>query len=534
VLEELGWTFLSELAPIPHPDRRVGGVIVYDPLDEQAIPDGAVVLAVGVTAGPALRDVVAAIGEHGASALVLREPILIDDATAMLAQEQGVAMLGLTRGASWTQLSAMVSSLVAEQDPGQAGDEIGGLPTGDLFSLANAIAALLDAPVTIEDRNSRVLAFSARQDRADRPRIETILERQVPERYARRLTDGGFFKRLYASEEPVYIELDPGGQEIKMRCAIAVRAGGEILGSIWAVVPAELNAERTNAMKDAAKVVALELLRVRAGADVERRLRADLLSTALEGADGAPHALERLGLLDEPVVVLAAAVADPDEGPDHAGDRKARRQRIADAIAMHLAAVHPNASSTLLGGRIFGLLPVRSEELGELQAVRLANGFLARIGRETTVHIGVGRVARGPRGVVESREGAERALRVRTEQGGAGPRVARFSDVHIEAMLLELRDRMRAAGEQPTGPIARLLEHDKQHDSQLLETLSVWLDALGDVGSAANTLHVHPNTLRYRLRRISEVGGLDLGDPEVRFAAQLQLRIIPGLLPLRR
>ena len=42
-------------------------------------------------------------------------------------------------------------------------------------------------------------------------------------------------------------------------------------------------------------------------------------------------------------------------------------------------------------------------------------------------------------------------------------------------------------------------------------------------------LFVHPNTLRYRLRRLEEVSGLDLADPEQRFAAMLQLRMLaPG------
>jgi DNA-binding PucR family transcriptional regulator len=530
VLEELGRTFLSELAPVPDANRRIGGVVVYDPLDEQAIPDGAFVLGVGLTADARLHAVLEDIGTQGAGALVLREPVAMDEQTAKLARRHGVALLGLTRGASWTQLSALVTALLAENDSGRNQDDIGGLPSGDLFALANAIGALLDAPITIEDRNSRILAFSSRQDEADAPRIETILERQVPERYARLLVDAGFFKRLYSSEDPIYIQLNVDGADLKTRCAIAVRAGGEILGSIWAAVPEELNAERTAAMRDAAKVVALELLRLRAGADVERRLRADLLSTALEGQEGASYALERLGISEQAVVVLAAAAADTGGGLDGASDRQAQRQRLADAVAMHLAAVHPLACSALLNGTIYGLLPVRSEETGEAQAVRLAEDFLARIGTKAAVQIGIGRVASGPRGVVQSREGAERALRVRLEHGTAGPQVALFRDIHIESLLLELRDRMSTGDEQATGPVARLFEADQAHDTRLVDTLRAWLDALGDVALAAAALHIHPNTLRYRLRRIAEVGEMDLGDPEARFAAQLQLRIIPGLL----
>jgi DNA-binding PucR family transcriptional regulator len=104
--------------------------------------------------------------------------------------------------------------------------------------------------------------------------------------------------------------------------------------------------------------------------------------------------------------------------------------------------------------------------------------------------------------------------------------VARLQDVHTQSLLLELRDLAAARGERPVGPIARLLEYDDRNDAGLAETLEAWLDALGDVRAAAAALFIHPNTLRYRLRRLEEVSGLDLADPEQRFAAMLQLRIL--------
>ena len=127
------------------------------------------------------------------------------------AAESGVALLGLTRGASWAQLAALLRSLLAEGDVGDAEPEtLGGMPSGDLFTLANAIAALLDAPITIEDRSSRVLAFSGRQDEADPSRVETILGRQVPERYSRLLSDRGVFRDLYRSNQPLWVEPPAG------------------------------------------------------------------------------------------------------------------------------------------------------------------------------------------------------------------------------------------------------------------------------------------------------------------------------------
>jgi DNA-binding PucR family transcriptional regulator len=98
--------------------------------------------------------------------------------------------------------------------------------------------------------------------------------------------------------------------------------------------------------------------------------------------------------------------------------------------------------------------------------------------------------------------------------------------VHAEALLMELRDLAAAHGDRPTGPVARLSAYDAEHGTNLIDTLRAWLDAFGDVAAASAAMFVHPNTFRYRLRRLAEVSGIDLADPEQRFAAMLQLRAI--------
>ena len=76
------------------------------------------------------------------------------------------------------------------------------------------------------------------------------------------------------------------------RVAVAVRAGDVVLGSIWAAVPAPLSDDRMRALRDAARLVALHMLRIRAGEDVERRLRADLLEHRAGGRRRRPRRAE--------------------------------------------------------------------------------------------------------------------------------------------------------------------------------------------------------------------------------------------------
>ena len=551
VLDDLGATLLELVcAPSGSASDEIGGVAIHDPVDEPALPRRALVLGVGVQAPSDTASLLVSLGKHEAAGLVLRSPVTVDEAVAAAVESSGVALLALTRGASWTQLAALLRSLLAEGDVGDDGAEtLGGIPSGDLFSVANAVAALIDAPVTIEDRSSRVLAFSGRQDEADRSRVETILGRQVPERYSRMLAERGVFRELYRSDQPVYIEPPPGAglpDWALPRAAVAVRAGDgdEVLGSIWAAVREPLTPDRARAVCDAASLVALHLLRIRAGADVSRRLRADLVSTALEGGTGAFEAVRRLGLADQPVVVLALAVTDPAE-----------RARLADALAMHLSAIHPRCAAAPVGDVAYGLIPVAPSRAGggtvtntgtgtgtaegadgqdgELRAVRIATGFLDRVGDRSRPVIGIGQVAFDAAGLPAARACADRVLRVlrAAEAHGAGtetkgPRVARLADVHADALLMELRDLAAAHGDRPTGPVARLSAYDAAHGTNLVETLRAWLDAFGDVAAASAAMFVHANTFRYRLRRLTEVSGIDLADPEARFAAMLQLRAV--------
>jgi DNA-binding PucR family transcriptional regulator len=52
------------------------------------------------------------------------------------------------------------------------------------------------------------------------------------------------------------------------------------------------------------------------------------------------------------------------------------------------------------------------------------------------------------------------------------------------------------------------------------------------VVAASAAVYVHPNTFRYRLRRLAEVGRIDLTDADARFAAMLQLRMLNGSVRL--
>ena len=532
ILDDLGVTLLELVHGDVEVTHDIGGVVIHDPVEEPVYPERALVLGVGIADPVELAALVTELGKRGVVALIVRAPVELTDGVRAAIDSSGVAVMGLARGATWTQLAALLRSLLAEGDIGDAEHEsLGGLPSGDLFAVSNAIAALLDAPVTIEDRSSRVLAFSGRQEEADASRAETIIGRQVPERYSRVLTERGVFRDLYRHDKPVIVDPIQIGYEglTTQRIALAVRAGDEVLGSVWAAMDGPLTDERTAALQDAAKLVALHMLRVRAGADVQRRLSTELVGTALEGGAGSRDALERLGLGGQRVGVIGASLLlDAQRERSVRADQLllGERQHFADALAVHLSAVRPGSAVALVGDVAYGIFAAPGEgDAAEDRAARIAQDFLDRVGSRMPSVLAIGPAASGVTGIAHSRATVDRVLRV-LRDGQVTGRVARLVDVQTESLLLELRDLVAARGDEPGGPIARLIEYDERTDSSLVLTLQAWLDCFGEVGAASASLYVHPNTFRYRLRRITEVSGLDLTDPEARFAAMLQLRML--------
>ena len=80
------------------------------------------------------------------------------------------------------------------------------------------------------------------------------------------------------------------------------------------------------------------------------------------------------------------------------------------------------------------------------------------------------------------------------------------------------------------GPLGVLIGHDRSHRTEYVASLHAYLDALGDIARAATHLNVHPNTVRYRIRRAEEITGLDLAQSREWLPIMLQLRLME-LLP---
>lgn len=265
-------------------------------------------------------------------------------------------------------------------------------------------------------------------------------------------------------------------------------------------------AQPAAAFADTAPVVALHLLRRRAREDAERRRSAELVRSMLEGTGSVRLAAAELDLADEPHRVVAIDAATTDAlGAE--GMRLALWERITAGIGRRPAV-------TELRDVLYAVVPDRAGE-GGWPALRAAlsteRGPLVAAG--PAVELGK---------LVESRALAEETLGLLRAGLVAGPVLS-----HEQAWTVIVLHRMAVAaagaGATEFGPLPRLRAHDKESGTQYVDTLYEWLRHPGDPRAAGRALRIHPNTLRYRMARITELAGVDLEDADVRLALLAQL-----------
>jgi len=109
------------------------------------------------------------------------------------------------------------------------------------------------------------------------------------------------------------------------------------------------------------------------------------------------------------------------------------------------------------------------------------------------------------------------------------PGIAQFDDSPLGALVAADPGVTREVVNRVLG---RVLPLDAEDRSTLLATIEAWLDASGSAAAAGRALFCHPNTVRYRLRRVEELTGRSVDDPRAvaELAVALQaLRVFPAL-----
>lgn len=451
------------------------------------------------------------LGGPAPGAIMTKTPMT--DALRHAAHGSGVALISVHHQTRWERLLSAIRSVlghaVVRVEP--VADGLFGADT-DLYGLAQTVASLTEGMVSIEDERSHVLAYSASDDAADELRTLSILGREGPADYLRRLRELGIFDRLRRTDDVIEVPADDD-YGIRRRMVVGIRRAGAAtnLGSIWLQEGSRPIASDADVVLRGAAAVAARLIARIIDAPTNEALQIQRLLGAHGGGVDVPS--------------LAAALAIETTGPAAVIGFAALGQAVpigglAASLRLHASAFRRDSLVTTIGERIYVLIPHMQSQASVTSWTRDA---VERI--EVSTSRALRAVVAAPvsdLGVVQhARFEVDRVL-----DGTVGEqRVTTLADSRTSVLLREIVDLIGAHAQLLDPRIEVLLAYDEKTGSSLCDSLEVYLDHVGDVRAAADTLHVHPNTLRYRVKRVEKILGLDLADPDTRLLVELQLRV---------
>ncbi len=421
----------------------------------------------------------------------------------------GTAVVAVEPRARWERLYRLVNHVFDHH--GDRDDPLYDSST-DLFGLAQSIADRTHGMVSIEDEASHVLAYSALGDEADELRRLSILGRAGPPEHLQWLSQWGVFDALRARTEVVRVDERP---ELGLRPRLAIgvhraaadqRRAPAFAGTIWVQQGSRPLADDSEDVLRGAAVLAARIMARLAATPSTHAVRVQQLlglRTPDHGEQPAVIARE-LGIVAD----ARAAVIGFDSTTPH--------PRLAYVLALSASAFHRDAQVATTGSRVYVLLPAAGKATAVTSWVR---GTVATLRTELGLELRavVAAPVTGLHQASAARAEVDRVLDSAGRHPGALRQVTSLAEARTTVLLDEIVT-MVAADPRLVDPRIEKL------DSVSAETLRVYLDSFGDVAAAARWLHVHPNTVRYRVRRIENLLSTSLTDPDVRLLLSLSLR----------
>jgi GAF domain-containing protein len=367
------------------------------------------------------------------------------------------------------------------------------LSGADLDTVAQAAADALDSTVQVRDPASRIMTATA----------------DLPD-----LDDAALARTSWEAHVQGTSVVHGEGTWVA-----PVVAGAENLGFVVVRPTTELVGEDEQLVRLVTQTFALQLLLQRGTAltqaPVHDALFNELLALPGRGPQQARHLEQRLGGigmdLSEPHVLLALH-------PEGGGYGR--------AIVWACSYAHAHAGlKTVQDGYILLLLPGTDASA----IARSVGGELtAMLGRPVTV--GSAGPGRGPGDVGRLHTEAVRCLETLATLDATGS-TASLSDLGFMGLLLSEVHDVRGFIDTAIG---RVLDYDRRHATELTETLKAYFATGASPRKAAETLHVHPNTVTRRMERVTALLGSEWRQPgrvlDIQLALRIhQIRVVLGL-----
>ncbi len=405
------------------------------------------------------------------------------------------------------------------------------LQDADVSTVTRLLAERTAATVAVVSRGLEVLAAAAADAAGDvagqvraylsSPRLAAVLNSTAQTRRSLRLPDVGdaagviVAPILVGDDVPAYLMTFGTGQQ---------GDGGDMSLLVT---------------EHAATICGVILGRERVVAAAARQVRDDLVEGLLLGSGRENGEVGRwarhLGYdstRDHRILAVAFEVAaSARAGSALAGSTGAQGKRVAAAVEHFFATRVPGAISSIREDEVVVVMPEGGRpHHGAEEAARMSASCLARMRDlfpETVLTIGIGGACRDPADIARSYGQARRTIDAVVRLGRQGQVVA-FEDLGIHRLLLQVPE-LAELRSFATEILGKLGGQERQRGTELLTTLACYFRENNSPQRTARSLHVHPNTVAYRIRRIQEITGLQLGSYRDRLMAQVALEIIDAL-----
>ncbi|HEY2422360.1 MAG TPA: helix-turn-helix domain-containing protein [Neobacillus sp.] len=391
-----------------------------------------------------------------------------------------------------------------------------------LEEFADIISQVLKCPITIEDANHRLLAYSTHDERTDPARISTIIGRRVPEKVINQLWKEGTIPTLLKSKEPIRVE---SMNEIGLgnRVAISIWKQEEVLGFIWALeVDKSLTDEDFGLLKKAADAAKNKLLQLQTRKNKKEEHSQEFFWKLLTG-----HLKDKDEIIKHfysmqitPTSSFAVLVFE-----FHGNITRNEEQYISYLLKTNQRI--KILLDTIDCNQLILLVSAQNIDQPFNQLENFAKTFVLKMDER----YGIKNIIPIYSSIFEDYQKIDKAyqetlavLTIKEKFPLETKDIFNYQKLGI-FQLFDLILEKRRNEEYENHSLIRLHEYDQKHNSNLIETLEVFLNKDNNIIDTAKALNVHANTLNYRLKRINEIGEVNFKDPNQKMILYLDLKL---------
>lgn len=391
-----------------------------------------------------------------------------------------------------------------------------------LEGFADRVSDILQCPITIEDANHRLIAYSAHDDYTDPARTSTIINRRVPEKVINSLWKQGVIPKLLSSEEPVRVETI---SEVGLgnRVAVSIWKNKEVLGFIWALEARRpLSKEEMELLKKAAKAAKNQLLQLYIRKNKKEERVQEFFWKLLTGHITSDEEIrENLTLMQISTPPLFSILVFRFKS-DITTDIEKQVSYILKTTQQLQILLYTVDRDELI------LLAAPKSLMHPLQQF---NRFIASFAVQMKERFHVDSIKGSFGGIYKNYGRIEKSykealtvLSIKERFAEQTNEIYGYQELGIY-QFFDLLLEKKQQGEFENSALLKLQEYDKKHHTNLVETIEVFLDKNNNVSETSKALNIHTNTLAYRLKRISEIGEIDLENMNQKLKLYIDIKL---------